>query len=76
MAFMDFEMVFDNVYIDRTPFNIMDNYLLLIKGLINNIIVILYLYFKIFLLFIRIKGLTILKNICLIYLFLKKETLK
>lgn len=64
------------MYIDKTPFKIMDNYILLIKGLINNIIVILYLYFKISLSLIRIKGLTILKDIYLIYFFLKKKTLK
>jgi hypothetical protein len=49
----------------------MNNYLLLIKYLINNIIIILYLYFRIALSLFLLKGLTILKNIYLTF-YLKR----
>ena len=50
----------------------MNNYLLLIKYLINNIIIILYPYFRIALSLFLLKGLTILKNIYLTYFLCKK----
>jgi hypothetical protein len=51
----------------------MHNYLVLIKGLTNNLIIIIYLYLKIALSLFRLKVLLIMKDIYSIYLFFKKR---
>lgn len=72
-------MILENVsyttskIIDKITFNTVDNYLLLIKGLIRSLIIILYLYLKIYLLLFRLNVLQSLKAILSFYFLLIKK---